>query len=68
MVKANEIGTVHYSKILEANVTIIDGPTDDYYKIIGLECVLETSTPQASNKHKEKMTFPKIEKDVDTNN
>lgn len=57
MIKKEFIGTEHYSKILDKNVSIVEGPSDDYYKIIGLEIVLE------GQKEKVKMTFPKVEKD-----
>lgn len=41
MVAKQHIGSTHYSKILNRNVDIKEGPSDDYYKLIGLECVLE---------------------------
>jgi hypothetical protein len=63
MVKKEEIGTQHYSKILDRNIEIKEGPEDEWYRLIGLECVLE---PEVKSSSKTKMTFPKIE-DNDSN-
>lgn len=45
MVKQDQIGTTHYSKILDRNEVVKEGPSDEYYKLIGLESVIETSKP-----------------------
>lgn len=46
MVAKQHIGSTHYSKVLNRNVEVKDGPSDDYYKLIGLECVLEKEEPK----------------------
>ena len=52
MVKKSEIGSVHYSKILDRNITIKEGPSDDFYKIIGLQNVLEPSVKKSNDSDK----------------
>ena len=61
-IKKDQIGTTHYSKILDRNVLIKEGPTDDFYKLAGLSCVLEDEKHKVSDK----MGFPKTEK-LDSN-
>jgi hypothetical protein len=58
MVDRKYIGLTIYSKKLDRNFDIIDGPNDEYWKSVGLESVL-VQVPK-----KEKQKFPKVDPDT----
>lgn len=62
MVKKDKIGSSHYSKVLDRMVIITEGPTDDYYKLIGLESVIEPIKKEVEPK-KEKAKLKNFDKD-----
>ncbi len=62
MVDPSRIGTKEYSKVLKRNVDIVEGPSDDFYKLVGLEYVLIKDQPK-----KEKLKFPKVDQDTESN-
>lgn len=55
MVKKEFIGTTVWCKTLQRNITINEGPTEEWFKLIGLSHILE------------KKEEPKIEKSFDSN-
>lgn len=57
MVKAEHIGTMQYSKVLDSMIEIKEGLADEYYKAVGLDSVLEDKEAPV------KMTFPKQKDD-----
>lgn len=61
MVDPNKIGTIVYSKKLDRNFEIIQGPSDEYWRCVGLESVL---IPEPK---KEKLKFPKVDPDTTDN-
>lgn len=57
MVDPEKIGTVVYSKLLDRNFEIIRGPSDEYWKSVGLESIL------IQEPKREKLKFPKVDPD-----
>lgn len=57
MVDPSKIGTSVYSKKLDRNFEIIEGPSDEYWKCVGLEFIL------IQEPKKEKLKFPKVDPD-----